>query len=154
MNEVLKYKGYIGSIEIDMEEKVLHGKLLFINGLITYEAIEFDTDELTNAFQESVDEYLSDCKELEITPEKTCKGQFNVRIPSELHLKVHLMAMKNNESLNTLVKRALETEVFNKTIKHDITVNHNHSIIMTREISSEYGNQEIEDERPQLRIVK
>lgn len=112
MNEVMKYKGYLGSIEIDMEEKVLHGKVLFINGLITFEAVKFDIDELQQAFEESVNEYLADCEELGITPEKTCKGQFNVRIPPELHVNANLAAKRNNESLNALVKRALESELY------------------------------------------
>jgi len=38
MTELLKYKNYSGSVEIDLDEKILHGKVLFINGLITYEA--------------------------------------------------------------------------------------------------------------------
>ncbi len=111
MNETLEYKKYIGSIEVDTEEKVLHGKILFINGLITYESVNFDLDELSKEFRKAVNEYLSDCKELNIDPEKTCKGQFNVRVTPKLHQAANLLAMKNNESLNALVKRALEVEV-------------------------------------------
>ena len=68
MNEIIKYKKYIGSVEIDMEEKVLHGKVMFINGLITYESVNFDLDELKHEFEESVNEYLADCGELGIEP--------------------------------------------------------------------------------------
>lgn len=111
MNEILEYKKYIGSVEIDLDEKVLHGRVLFINGLITYESVNFDLDELEKEFKEAVNEYLADCKELNIDPEKTCKGQFNVRVTPELHQAANLLAMKNHESLNALVKRALEAEV-------------------------------------------
>ena len=35
---VLTYKTYIGSIEVSVEDECLHGKILFIDDLITYEA--------------------------------------------------------------------------------------------------------------------
>ena len=37
--KVFRYKGYVGSTEAVLEEKVLHGKLLYINDRITYEAV-------------------------------------------------------------------------------------------------------------------
>ena len=39
--ETMQYKGFLGSIEISKEDKILYGKLLHINGLITYEAENF-----------------------------------------------------------------------------------------------------------------
>jgi len=156
MKDTIKYKKYIGSVEIDMEEKVLHGKVLFINGLITYESINFDLDELKHEFKESVDEYLADCDELGLEPELPCKGVFNVRIPSELHRAANLLAMRKNESLNTLVKRAIEIEVSEKTInhKHDVTVCVNHSVIMEKKFEGEYEEQKQAGEYGKLRIVK
>ncbi len=32
------YKGYQGSVETSIEDGVFHGKILFINDLVTYEA--------------------------------------------------------------------------------------------------------------------
>ena len=36
--EMLAHKGYNGSIETSVEDNVLHGKVLCINDLVTYEA--------------------------------------------------------------------------------------------------------------------
>lgn len=141
MNEFFKYKKYIGSVEIDMEENVLHGKVMFISGLITYESVKFDLDELKHEFEESVNEYLADCEELGIEPELSCKGQFNVRVTPELHQEANLLAMRNNESLNALVKRAVETEVRGKTINHDVKVCVEHTVIEKR-FESEYRQQQ------------
>ncbi len=58
----LKYKGYLGTIEPDLETGELFGKLAFIRDLITYEAETLKT--LEQAFQESVDGYLESCAEL------------------------------------------------------------------------------------------
>lgn len=153
MNNTLKYKGYIGSIELDEEDNIFYGKLLFINGLITYESFKLDVPQLEQAFHEAVDEYLADCKELDIVPEKTCKGNFNVRISHELHLKANLLAYKNSESLNSLVKRAINVEVSNKTVKHDITIEHN--IILQQEIKGVFPKKTQEKKyEPELRLVK
>jgi predicted HicB family RNase H-like nuclease len=54
-------------------------------------------------FVEAIDEYISDCKEQGITPEKPFKGSFNVRRPTELHKKAALLAMKDKLSLNNFV---------------------------------------------------
>ncbi len=58
----LKYKGYLGTIEPDLETGELFGKLAFIRDLITYEAETLKA--LEKAFQESVDGYLESCAEL------------------------------------------------------------------------------------------
>ena len=52
----LKYKGYLGTIEPDLETGELFGKLAFIRDLITYEAETLKA--LEQAFKESVDGYL------------------------------------------------------------------------------------------------
>lgn len=156
MNEIIKYKKYIGSVEIDLEENILHGKVLFINGLITYESINFKLEELRNEFEVSVNEYLSDCKDLGIDPEQTCKGQFNVRVSPELHQEANILAMRNGESLNALIKRAIETEVIEKTInhKHDVTVCVNHNVVMEKQFEGEYEQQKQGGGYGKLRIVK
>lgn len=61
-----KYKGYLGTIEPDLETGELFGKLAFIRDLITYEAETLKT--LEQAFQESVDGYLDSCAELGRNP--------------------------------------------------------------------------------------
>ena len=63
-----RYKGCIGSIEASVEDKCLHGKLLYVNDLITYEAQTFA--KLNTEFKKSVDEYLILCKQLHRAPNK------------------------------------------------------------------------------------
>jgi len=55
-------RGFIGSIEIDYEDKSLHGKLLYINDLIIYEATTIS--KLEREFKKAVNDYLMACKEL------------------------------------------------------------------------------------------
>ncbi|XTD39774.1 type II toxin-antitoxin system HicB family antitoxin [Citrobacter murliniae] len=81
MSNMLKYKGYFGSVEFSLEDRVLHGKIQCVNDLVTYEAENLDGLQL--AFEEAVDDYLDTCKALNKEPEKPMSGTFNVRIGSE-----------------------------------------------------------------------
>ena len=57
MKHALSYKGYSGTVEISIEDNCLHGKVEFINDLVTFEG---ETPiELQSAFEEAVDRYLA-----------------------------------------------------------------------------------------------
>lgn len=106
---IFRYKGFIGSIEADSEDKVLHGKLLYITDLVTYEA---DTiPELEIEFKNSVDEYLATCKLLNREPMKPFKGSLNIRIGAELHKEAALHAATHGVSINEFIKLAVENKI-------------------------------------------
>lgn len=64
--KTMKHRGYLGSIEADLDDGVLHGQVMHINGLITYSGKTIA--ELENAFENVVDHYLTRCKRLNIEP--------------------------------------------------------------------------------------
>ena len=109
----LEYKGYSGSIEYSKEDDLLYGKVLGIKGLISFEGRT--GKELELDFIEAIDQYLADCKEQGIKPDKPFKGSFNVRIPTELHQKAALLAMKDKISLNSFVAESIRERVFKET---------------------------------------
>ena len=98
---MLKFRDYLGSAEMDLESNALHGKLLFIRDLVTYEANS--PAELQKEFEAAVCEYLADCEEYGRSPEKPCKGQFNVRISPDLHRELAVSALDSGKSLNEYV---------------------------------------------------
>ena len=114
---ILKYKDFEGSAELDMERQVCHGKLLFIDDLVTYEAASIAN--LQSEFEAAVDDYLETCKSLGRDPKRPLKGLFNVRTPPELHKEVHLRSLQDHCSLNETVVRACQAWVTNRTF-HDI----------------------------------
>ena len=61
---VLEYKGYAGSVEFSSENNILFGKVIGINGLISYEGES--VAELREDFKAAVDDYLEICKENQI----------------------------------------------------------------------------------------
>lgn len=112
MTSTLKYKGYIGTIEIDTDSDQLCGQVLFIRGLIVYEA---DTlPELRRNFEVAVDEYLASCATDGTSPEKPAFGTFNVRIGPELHAAAIVAAHQADISLNEWVKRAVQAKLLSE----------------------------------------
>lgn len=109
MNNLLKYKGYHGSAELDQDDGILHGEVLFINSIITYEAES--VKELQQAFQDSVDAYLESCQEKGISPEKPFSGTFNIRLGSKLHKDSALCAKQLGISINEFVINAVSHEI-------------------------------------------
>lgn len=107
----LEYKGYSGTIEYSKEDKLLYGKVIGIKALLSYEGST--GTKLEADFKGVIDEYLQDCKELNVKPEKPFKGSFNVRISSELHRDAALKAMELNTSLNSFVSESIRGRLVN-----------------------------------------
>jgi predicted HicB family RNase H-like nuclease len=106
MNDLLEYKGYYADVHFNADDEVFHGKVIGINDLINFEGST--VKELKKAFHEAVDDYLDTCKEIGKDPDKTYKGSFNVRIPSELHRKAAQYAAINKMTLNDFVRHAID----------------------------------------------
>ncbi len=104
--DLMKYKGYLGSVHFDPDEVIFFGKIEFIRDLVNYEA--HDAKSLVNAFHEAVNDYTEDCKTQGRNPDQPFKGSFNVRVEPELHREVYLKAFAHGDTLNNLVKKALQ----------------------------------------------
>ncbi len=102
--ETIKYKSFIGSVEVSISDKCLYGKILFINDLVTYEANS--PVEIEKEFKDAVDDYIETCKELGIEPHKFFSGSFNIRIGPEMHEALAMLSIKNDKPINVLMKEA------------------------------------------------
>lgn len=103
---ILEYKGYVAKVCYDAKRCVLYGK---VDGIV--DAVNFETADPTGveqAFHEAVDHYLSFCDSVGRRPAKAYKGQFNVRIPPELHKAVSLWAAAHDMTMNAAVELAIE----------------------------------------------
>ena len=108
--DYLEYKGYLGSVEYSKEDHCLFGKVLGMNkDSITYEGSTID--ELKADFEAGVESYLEGCAELGIKPRKAFSGLLNVRIPSETHGYIALLAEKSGKSINAFIKETLEERI-------------------------------------------
>jgi len=105
MASVMKYKGYIGSIEASLEDGCMHGSIQHINDLVTYEGQT--VPELEKAFHEQVDDYIVMCRDIGKNPDRPYSGTFNVRIGPDLHKEAAMLAMRTNQSINAVIKEAV-----------------------------------------------
>jgi predicted HicB family RNase H-like nuclease len=109
MKDVLQYKDFIGSVHFSADDGVFFGKIAGINDLITFEGT--NVNEIKEAFQEAVEDYIDICKQTGKPLQKSYKGSFNVRIAAELHKKAVQKSLILGISLNKLVQRAIEKEI-------------------------------------------
>jgi predicted HicB family RNase H-like nuclease len=109
----MQYKDDIGSVHFSAEDGVFFGKIEGINDLVTFEGTT--VEEIKNAFEEAVEDYISICKQTGKILQKSCKGNFSVRISSELHKKAIRKSVIQGVSLNKLIQHALEKELLSPT---------------------------------------
>jgi predicted HicB family RNase H-like nuclease len=103
---MISHRGYIAKIKFDEDDQVLHGRILGIRDVVTFEADSVEG--AIAAFEESVDEYLAYCKERNKEPEKPFSGKFNLRIDPDLHRGISLLAAANDISMNTWAIEAIQ----------------------------------------------
>ncbi len=127
---ILKYKGYEGTAELDMARMVCRGKILFIGDLVTYEAAT--PPDLKAQFEAAVDDYIDTCSELGREPQMPLQGVFQVRVPPELHKVAVLRAMADKTKLNDVVVRAIDAYV---NVRAE--VNHNHNVQVTLQVQGD-----------------
>src|ERR1700722_18405323 len=102
----MKYKGYHGKVNYDEEARLFHGEVVGLRDVITFQGTS--VDELEQAFQDSVDEYLEFCKELGRPPEKPFSGKLILRLPPEIHERAAYQARSDGQSLNSWINKGIE----------------------------------------------
>ena len=99
---MLSYKGYNAKLEVDEESGAIGGTVLDMKGTIHFEGTT--VVEATQAFYDSVDDYLAFCEALGRSPEKQYSGNFSTRTSPELHRLAILQAQYLGISLNGYVE--------------------------------------------------
>jgi predicted HicB family RNase H-like nuclease len=105
MKNMMKYKGYYGSVNYHDEDQIFYGKIEFIRSLISYEG--YDVQSLRNNFQEAVDDYLELCLERGQQPENSFQGIFSINVGSKLHYLAAMTAQEKGINIDDLVIDAL-----------------------------------------------
>lgn len=120
------YRSYTGTIEVSIEDDCLHGRILFIDDIITYEGNEVPAIKIS--FEKAVDRYLVYCKETGKPANKPYSGTFNVRVGQDLHRKAVEIAYHDGITLNEFVTQSIKTATGQKGI---VRVEHIHNHITT-----------------------
>jgi len=115
MKDVLIYQDYIGSVHFNSDDEVFFGKIEGIDDLVSFEGSS--VNELKKSFEEAVEDYIEICTLNNKKNEKSYKGSFNVRIPSDIHKKAKRLATLKGISLNQFIQHAVEEEVKRENTK-------------------------------------
>jgi len=106
---MMEYKGYMGKVEFDDEADIFHGEVINLRDVITFQGES--VQELHQAFQKSIDDYLEFCAQRNETPGRPFSGKFTMRISPELHQRIFMQAKMSGKSLNKWA-----TEVFEHSV--------------------------------------
>ena len=105
----MKYKNYESIVEFDHEAEIFHSEVINIRDVITFQGSS--VEELKQAFQDSIDDYLEFCKQRGEEPDKPFSGKFVVRINPELHKVIAIRAKQEGKSLNSWIEQRLSESI-------------------------------------------
>ena len=104
----MNYKGYTAEVIFDEKAKVLYGRVLDVQDVITFQSESAAA--LEEEFRASVDEYLEYCAELGREPEKPYSGKIAVRTTPAQHAMIARAAHQLGMSMNSFIERAAYTD--------------------------------------------
>ena len=105
MTNSMIYKGYTTSLVFNTEDKIIVGRVLDIDDIISFHGgsiSEFETN-----FHSAVESYLAASKELESAPERPASGKVMLRIAPRVHAAALKAASRSGISLNKWAEAAL-----------------------------------------------
>lgn len=109
MSSLMEYKGYRAKIMFDEDDNIFVGKVIGINDSLNFHGSS--VSELTDAFHDSIDNYLEYCRQCSKNPEKEFRGIFNVRISPESHKRAAIEAEKQGVTMNQFVAEAIDEKI-------------------------------------------
>ena len=96
--KTMRYKAYHALTGYDDEDKIFVGPIAGIRSIAGFHGTI--AVELESAFAEAVEDYLADCEEQGITPQRPYSGKIMLRVPPERHARVAMQAESHGMSLN------------------------------------------------------
>ena len=105
----MTYKSYTARVEYDDRDDVFVGRVLGLQSILSFEGNSVEA--LKTAFEEAVNDYLQECQEKGLPPEKPASGKLLLRLAPELHGQAMVAAKAAGKSLNQWVAEALHRAV-------------------------------------------
>jgi predicted HicB family RNase H-like nuclease len=102
----MSYKGYTARIEFDERDNIFVGRVLGVRTIISFHGET--VAELRGEFETAINDYMLDCTEQGIAPEKPVSGKIMLRVPPEVHGAALVAAKASGKSLNQWATEALK----------------------------------------------
>lgn len=112
------YKGYVAEIWYEEDDRAFHGLVRGVRDTVHFTGT--NSDELSQAFRDSVDDYLRFCEERGVEPQKPYSGKLALRTTPEIHALLSKAAASDGKSINQWISETLE-EVARKRLEGGAT---------------------------------
>lgn len=107
----LTCQGYTARIDFDDRDNIFVGRILGMRDIISFHGET--VSELKNEFERAVQDYLQDCEEQGLRPEKPASGKILLRVTPEMHNAALVAAQAAGVSLNQWI-----TDVLHKATRN------------------------------------
>jgi predicted HicB family RNase H-like nuclease len=105
----MTHGGYTARIEFDERDSIFVGRILGLHSIISFHGAT--VAQLRREFSAAVKDYLRDCEEQGVAPEKPASGKLLLRVPPEVHSRALVAAQTQGKSLNQWATEALQRAV-------------------------------------------
>ncbi|MBK6863024.1 MAG: type II toxin-antitoxin system HicB family antitoxin [Ideonella sp.] len=105
MSSMMTYKGYSANMVFDAQDKVIVGRVVDIDDIISFHGES--VSEFEANFHAAIDEYLAASEELGSAPERPASGKVMLRIAPAVHAAALKAAARSGTSLNKWAEAAL-----------------------------------------------
>ena len=103
----MNHKGYTARIDFDERDNIFVGRVLGLRSIISFHG-ETVTD-LRHEFEVAIEDFLNDCKEQGVKPEKPASGKLMLRVSPEIHGAALVAAQASGKSLNQWATEVLQS---------------------------------------------
>ena len=105
MTNTMAFKGYTASMIFDAVDKIIVGRVLDIDDIISFHGES--VAEFESSFKAVVDDYIAASEALGTQPEKPASGKLMLRIAPTVHAAALKAAAQSGTSLNKWAEQAL-----------------------------------------------
>ena len=102
----MSHKGYTARVEYDERDNIFVGRVLGIRTIISFHGKT--VDQLRKEFRSAVEDYVAECKDQGVSPEKPASGKILLRVPPEIHGAALVAATASGKSLNQWATEVLQ----------------------------------------------
>lgn len=102
----MTHKGYTARVEYDERDDIFVGRVLGIRAIISFHGQT--VRELREEFVNAIDDYVGECREQGVRPEKPASGKILLRVPPDLHGAALVAAQAAGKSLNQWATEVLK----------------------------------------------
>ena len=99
-------QGYTARVDFDERDDIFVGRVLGVRDIISFHGET--VDQLRDEFELAIRDYLADCKERGISPDRPSSGKLLLRMPPEVHGKALVAAQAAGKSLNQWATEILQ----------------------------------------------